>query len=308
MKREYRTSEKVFRKLLTDLKTKGKQVRPRDLLVTELENHVYTLPPYVRFCNFEARKLNVPYIKREFLWYLRGVASDLEITNHASMWKSLVREDKTINSNYGQYIFSLERDDHISGLCQFDAAVKLLGSDKDSRRASMVILKSKHVKELESKDVPCTYALNFRIRDNKLKMTVHMRSQDAIFGMGNDAPCFSFIHEMMYVTVRDTYYPELEMGEYCHFADSFHLYERHFEMLDKIVDGSPYVPVECPKISSVEEVKFLRKWIHASGYLEKDFFDWDDSILSNISRFPELQEMIKQNTERFPFAKWLITF
>ena len=43
-------------------------------------------------------------------------------------------------------------------------------------------------------------------------MTVRMRSQDAIFGMTNDAANFSFIHEMIYVTLRDKKYSNFKNG------------------------------------------------------------------------------------------------
>lgn len=228
----------------------GKEVSPRGLLIKELENANYTLPPYIRFANFDARKLSLKYIKREFLWYLKGDRYDTSITEHASMWKGLINTDGGINSNYGQYINR-----------QFDTVISTLKADKDSRRASIMILSAEHLLS-ETNDYPCTYALNFRIRDNKLKMTVHMRSQDAIFGMGNDAPAFSFVQEMVYVMLKEAY-PDLQMGEYHHFADSLHIYEKHFKMVEQILEdrknaGNGFTAIECPRISSIEEVKYLR--------------------------------------------------
>jgi thymidylate synthase len=296
-------SESVFRKILTDV-SNGNKVSPRGQLVLEIENYNYTLPPRVKFCNFEARKLNEDYIKREFLWYLRGIPDDHEITNHATMWQSLINDDNEINSNYGQYIF---KPNEIRGLSQFDAVVKLLGTDKDSRRASMVILSRYHTVELDSKDVPCTYALNFRIRDNKLKMTVHMRSQDAIFGMGNDAPCFSLIHEMVYVSVRDLYYPDLEMGEYHHFADSFHVYERHFTMLDSIVSGSNYVDIDCPQIKNVNEVEFLKSWIHSIDYGFTEHYLFRGRY-NNLEADSFIKNLVKDQLSNYEFSSWLLTF
>lgn len=226
--------------------TEGKEVSPRGFLIKELENANYELPPYVRFANFMSRKLSLKYIKREFLWYLRGDRYDTSITEHASMWKGLINKDGGINSNYGQYINK-----------QFDSVINTLKSDKDSRRASIMILSADHLLS-ETADFPCTYALNFRIRDNKLNMTVHMRSQDAVFGMGNDAPAFSMVQEMIYVTLRDTY-PELVMGQYHHFADSLHIYEKHFEMVNDILQNpESFTPVICPRMSSIDEVNYLR--------------------------------------------------
>jgi thymidylate synthase len=235
-----------FYKIYKDL-SKGKEVSPRGYLIKELENYNYDLQPYERFPSFVARKLSISYLKKEFLWYLKGDRYDASIINYAGMWKSVMNPDGSFNSNYGQYFFGKQN--------QYDIVLKILQEDKDSRRASILLLTKEH---LSSKtDVPCTYAINFRIRDNYLNMTVHMRSQDSVFGMGNDAPTFSFIHEMMYNSLRETY-PELRYGIYHHFADSFHIYEKHYGMLAEILKGD-YKHIDCPKILNADEVRFLRK-------------------------------------------------
>lgn len=228
---------------------KGKEISPRGLLCKELENYSFSLSPYVRFFNFESRKLNISYIKQEFLWYLRGNRYDLSICKYAKLWKDIIALDRGINSNYGQYIFGDEN--------QFDNIVHILEKDKDSRRAVITILNSKYLLNENEKDVPCTCYLSFRIRNNTLNMTVRMRSQDAIYGAGSDIPIFSFIHEMLYETLKETY-PDLIYGDYYHSADSFHVYAKHFEMLDKICGNDIYKLVLCPKISNRTEVKFLR--------------------------------------------------
>jgi thymidylate synthase len=217
--------------------------------VLEIEDYTYRLPAYVRFTSFVARKFNLNYVKKEFLWYLRGDRYDLSIREHAKMWANLVDDDGGINSNYGQYVFADK-----AGI---KFVVDELTADKDSRRATIMILANQHLK-VGARDVPCTYSLNFRIRKNKLKMSVRMRSQDAIFGMTNDAPCFSFIQECVFNLVKEQY-PELELGTYTHTADSFHVYDRHYDMLNAILNSTPdeFEYVECPRIKNGDEVRFL---------------------------------------------------
>jgi thymidylate synthase len=238
----------IFKRIYNTLYALGSECAPRGFKILELENYAYEIAPYTRFINFESRKLNIDYIKQEFLWYLRGDRLDKSICDHAKIWKEIVNEDGSINSNYGQYIFG--------NINQFDTVVDTLKKDKDSRRASIVILTKEHLQS-NTKDVPCTYSINFRIRENKLNMSVHMRSQDAIYGMGNDLPCFSFIHEMMFETLRETYI-DLEYGKYHHIADSFHIYERHFDMIKKIVSNDVFTDVVIPRINGKAEVDFLR--------------------------------------------------
>ena len=275
-------NEQRWRKIFKDVVVNGRYVSPRGKKVIEIEDYSYVLPPYVRFCNFVDRKLNMDYVRREFLWYLRGDRFDISITEHAKMWKGLVNADGGINSNYGQYVFG--------DVKQFDNVVKTLSDDRDSRRASIVILNSGHLSS-ETRDVPCTYALNFRIRQNDLNMSVAMRSQDAVFGMGNDAPAFSFIHEMVQVALTRVY-PELELGTYHHSANSFHVYERHFNMLERLsghsldlwehCERTPYVPVDCPRISSADEVDFLRACDFSSIPEGFSFARWLNDIKTEV--------------------------
>lgn len=264
-----KSSSDYFRSIYHDIADLGTISYPRGLKIIELENYSFTLPPYVRFTNFTSRKLNLDYIKQELMWYLRGDLYDLSIANHASIWKGLISEEGTLNSNYGYQIFSKshQQDKNIVEISShgdkknsgIDWVVEELARDKDSRRASITILNNDHLNST-TKDVPCTYSLNFRIRNNKLNMSVKMRSQDAIYGMSNDIPFFSIVHEMTLKYVQEVY-SEVEYGLYNHSVDSLHVYERHFEMLDRLTNNDDYTELEIPKISSASEVNYLRKMV-----------------------------------------------
>lgn len=256
-------NDTTFKKIFSDILIRGKKVSPRGQLIIELENYSYELEPYIRFSSFVSRKLSVDYIKQEFLWYLKGDKFDDSITQHAKLWKKLTNKDGSFNSNYGQYFFGTQN--------QFDVVIDMLVKDKDSRRASIVLLTKEHLSS-NTNDVPCTYSINFRIRDNHLNMSVHMRSQDAIYGMGNDAPAFSFLHEMMYNALKE-YYPDIEYGTYHHVADSFHVYEKHFEMI-KQIPYDEYIDVHCPRISGPNEVKFLRELNYTDIPIAYKFTHW----------------------------------
>lgn len=261
-------SKDIFVEIYKNISRDGKLIAPRGMTVLEEENGSYNIPPYVRFTNFKSRKLNLDYIKREFLWYLKGDRHDVSIAQYAKIWQMVVNDDGSFNSNYGQYFFGEQN--------QFDTVVKILREDKDSRRASVLLLTKEHVNS-DTKDVPCTYSVNFRIRDNKLNMTVRMRSQDAVFGLGNDLPTFSFIHEMMYNALLE-FYPELEYGNYHHSSDSLHIYERHFEMVATIIADDEYTEVECPKMSGPDEVRFLRNCNFENIPEEYKFTKWLTTI------------------------------
>jgi thymidylate synthase len=266
----------LWRQIFIDVKKDGKIVAPRDREIIEVENYHYELPPFVRFCTLVPRDLKFDYIRAETNWMLRGDPYDLSIGQASNIWRNIVVDGK-LNSNYGYAWYTK---------FGFDFVVEQLIQDKDSRRASTVIVEREHL-DLRQKDVPCTAYINFRIREDKLNMSVHMRSQDAVYGMGNDAPAFSFLQEMVFVLLRDKYYPDLQMGTYHHTSDSFHIYTRHYEMLDQLVaEDVAFTSTPFPRIQDSQEVDYL--------------------LSKNIGRqtLTGTPPLIQSN---FKFAKWLET-
>jgi len=263
----------IWRDIFRNVANRGKYTAPRDKQVLEIENFHYELPAYVRFCSLTPRALKLGYIKQEQLWFLRGDPYDLSILNYSNIWKNIVVRGR-LNSNYGQAFFRRGGVDWV---------IRELCHDRDSRRACITILGSEegHLKP-DTKDVPCTAYLNFRIRTTPgqgdfLNMSVHMRSQDTVYGMGNDAPAFSFLHEMILQQLRFTKYPELQLGTYHHTADSFHVYERHYKMLEELIaEDVGFQPVEVPRIYDSFEVDYLTRDVHngVSPAPEWQFTQW----------------------------------
>jgi thymidylate synthase len=208
------------------------------------------------------------------MWYLTADRYNDSITKSATMWKQLRQPDGGgWFSNYGQYWFAMQyMPDGSSG---FDWVVESLIADKDSRQAIIPMLSTEHLFP-GNKDVVCTYSVGFRIRNERLHMTVNMRSQDAMWGMTNDIFCFSILHEMIYVTLRDLRYPDLIMGPYTHKVDSFHIYEHHFDMLRKILEEGQegYYEIDCPKIYDHREVINLIEYRREDNRPDHLFTEW----------------------------------
>ena len=269
----------AFYSVLLKLKHEGEKVSPRGQECLELTNFSYSLPPRIRFMCFKHRKLNLDYIKEEFCWYLRGDKHDTSIAKLAKIWEGMIDKDGIINSNYGQYLFNKESSDGLTYASNVDRVVSELKRDRDSRRATISILANSHHTRT-AVDIPCTAYLNFHIRHDNLIMYVRMRSQDAIFGMGNDAPCFSFIHELVYTELAP-YYPKLAMGPYHHSSDSFHVYKRHYEMLDMILED-PVIDEElnekCPPMiadgHTLDELLIVSNWANSNGIGFSRFGGW----------------------------------
>jgi len=268
-----------IKKLYRDLYYHGEEIEVRGLKTKELQNYQIVFKPYQRFINFTSRKLNLSYIKYELYWYFNASFEDLSICDHAKIWKDLVNDDKTINSNYGAIIFN----------GQFERVIKTLFDDKYSRRAVIMIGDNDNLSDEKTKDIKCTSSIVFSIRNNTLNMFVHMRSNDAIFGLCNDVPFFSILHEMVYVVLKNVMYEDLIYGDYTHYVNSLHVYERHYNMLKKIVLlDEDIIEIDCPKISCVNEVEFIKEIKHTDDVYKK------------------LEDSKLKNNPEFDFIKWLL--
>lgn len=90
--------------------------------------------------------------------------------------------------------------------------------------------------EDEKHDFICTLYQQFFIRNNRLECITNMRSNDCIFGIFNDSPWFEYVYNDMYQKLL-TKYKDLEKGSLIYIANSFHCYERHFEVLERIANN-----------------------------------------------------------------------
>lgn len=236
--------------IFDDLKHRGRLVSPRGEPTIELEDYQITFHPIRdRFCSFAERDLSMRYLAGELAWYLRGDRDDLSIVKYSSFWEKLRNnEPPEFNSNYGHALFRQG---------QYAHAQRQLVFDRDSRQACIVI-NSPEVVMSETNDKICTNAIMFRIRDGRLNMSVQMRSNDVIFGLGYDAAIFGILYEMMLADLRVTY-PDLQVGWYRHTAASFHIYRRHWPMMEAILAnyGANYEVLDVPEIRSHVDVTEL---------------------------------------------------
>ncbi len=205
------------------IESNGSIAQPRDLKVKELIYGQLEIDPTQPFANFIDRKFNWKYFAGELAWYLNKNNNIDYINQFSSFWKNITNPGTNeINSNYGTLLFG----------DQLLWCLNSLKSDKNTRQAIAFLNQPKFQFE-GNKDFVCTMYLNFFIRDNKLNMKVQMRSNDIFYGLTFDAPFFAFVHQHMFLWLKETY-PLLRLGTYAHFADNIHFYEHHFELADSI--------------------------------------------------------------------------
>lgn len=166
------------------------------------------LNPLDNYINTDYRKWNSTYAEREWDWYLSGNPSAVEISKFAPIWKNMMDDKGNVRSNYG---WQWKRNK------QLDKVVNQLKLNKETRQAVISIYDGKEIDTYKN-DTPCTYAVQFTILNNKLNMTVLMRSNDLWYGFCNDQFCFSRLQEMVSIELN------IEIGTYYHFAHNLHIY------------------------------------------------------------------------------------
>lgn len=185
------------------------------------------------------RGLSYSYMLGELVWYLKA-RNDVDfIKTFGPYWAQISDDGKTSNSAYGYIIFKKY------GFDQYQQVIEQLRKDPSSRRAKINI-NVPNPKSIETKDEPCTIALDFLIRNGRLNCTAIMRSSDIWLGIPYDVIFFTTLQRMIAEELG------VSIGEYTHFTASLHAYERDFpkilEMLKKY-GGLPIGTMTAPRLS-----------------------------------------------------------
>jgi len=172
----------------------------------------YMENPSQKIITNKERKFSEKYAESEWLWYLSGDRSVERLgAIHGKIppiWLRMADENGNVNSNYG---WQWKRNN------QLYKVIAMLENNPNTRQATISIYDGKEI-ENYSKDTPCTYAVQFTILDNKLCMSVLMRSNDLWYGFCNDQYQFASLQQM----VADSL--SIETGWYYHYAHNMHLY------------------------------------------------------------------------------------
>ncbi len=129
------------------------------LVLTDVRNSVITWP---------ARKLNYQFMVAEGLWMMLG-RDDVDMIGHYCNDISKFSDDG--QKFFGAYGPPLRN--------QLPYVIRKLRSDSDSRQAVVTLWRPNPP---DTKDVPCTVAIQFMVRDGKLHGIFTMRSSDAWLG------------------------------------------------------------------------------------------------------------------------------
>jgi thymidylate synthase len=169
----------------------------------------------------------------ELLWYLTRDNELSFIKEYIPQYEKESEDGKTVFGGYGPRLFSMR------GIDQIANTLNLLRDKPTSRRAVIQIFDAADISGAH-KEIPCTTTLQFLARDGKLHMSTTMRSNDAYMGLPHDVFAFTMFQEIMARSLS------CELGDYHHYVGSLHVYEKHYDAVDRYVSEKWQARIEMP--------------------------------------------------------------
>lgn len=200
------------------VRSAGREVSPRGMKTIEVEDALILVNnPWATLPMGVGRGI-VPGIGAvEALQLLGGVSTPETVIAVGPQFANYAEDSGLFHGAYG-----------LRTRGQYDEVIRKLRHDPDSRQAVVTIWDPKLDNLPEKRDYPCTVLHQFRIRDGRLNMSVYMRSNDAWLGLGYDGFQFTRVQIALASVLG------VEVGTYAHHAGSLHLYEQHYDAVDKL--------------------------------------------------------------------------
>tara|TARA_R110002012_G_scaffold3618_2_gene17010 strand:- start:420 stop:1061 length:642 start_codon:yes stop_codon:yes gene_type:complete len=172
----------------------------------------YIQNPLDNHITHKQRDWKLEYAEAEWQWYLSGDRNIKKLGDLygkiPTIWQRMADSFGNVMSNYG---WQWQRNH------QIDYVVGKLREQPNTRQAAISIYDCKEF-ERYRKDTPCTYAIQFTRFEDKLNMSVYMRSNDIWYGFCNDQYQFSSLQKMIAERLS------IDVGWYYHQAHNMHLY------------------------------------------------------------------------------------
>jgi thymidylate synthase len=221
----------AWRHLLDVVLSTGSVVKPRGMATVEKLHQRIVVNMHHPVLLLKDRGLNYSFAAAEALWILDGDDQLAPLTAYNKRMAEFSDDGVTLSGAYGPRI-----------VAQLDYVVRSLLRDRDTRQA---VITTWERNPKPSKDVPCTVALQFIIRNDELHCQVYMRSSDVWLGVPYDVFSFSMVAAKvacLYNHNRFTLSPtpaNVSLGKLMLTAGSSHLYEPQWEAARALLKWAP---------------------------------------------------------------------
>lgn len=204
------TIDEGWHRTLDSARICGFESSPRGMRVRELFHHAVSFDMRYPVLRCPGRRLNYRFMAAEALWILEGSDRLADLAPYNPNMARFSDDGVTLAGAYGPRIVP-----------QIPYVVRKIVDDPATRQATLTIWTPNPA---SSKDVPCTVAMDFKLRAGRLDAHVFMRSSDVWLGLPYDAFSFSCVAFAVVGLLRGNGV-DAEPGTLYVTAASSHLYE-----------------------------------------------------------------------------------
>lgn len=217
----------------------GIEVAPRGMKTREIEDAVIFIDDIYHTLPLKVGRGPVPGIGAvEAMQLLSGTSFPETVIAVGPQFANYAEDTGLFHGSYG-----------LRTQGQYEAVIEKLRRDSDSRQAVVTIWNPAVDNEENRRDYPCTVMHQFRIRDNKLNMSVYMRSNDVWLGAAYDFFQFTRVQIALASVLG------VKPGKYAHHVGSLHIYEQHYEAAENLKKTDELLFIPSIIGSSWEEIK-----------------------------------------------------
>ena len=212
------------------------------------------------------KKLHLKSIIYELLWFLKGDTNIKYLKdNGVSIWDEWADENGDLGPVYGAQWRSWQGANGKT-IDQITEVIDQIKKNPDSRR---LMVSAWNVAEIPNMALaPCHAMFQFYVVDGKLSLQLYQRSADVFLGVPFNIASYALLL-MMVAQVCD-----LEVGEFVHTFGDVHIYNNHFEQVEKQLSR---------ELKSLPTMKL-------NPNIKNIFdFDFDDFTLENYDPHPGIK-------------------
>jgi thymidylate synthase len=210
----------------------GEEVAPRGMKTREIEDATIFIDDVYNTLPLKVGRNPVPGIGAvEACQLLSGTSFPETVIAVGPQFKNYAEDNGMFHGSYGTRTRG-----------QYAHVVQKLTNDTDSRQAVVTIWSPDLDNKPGKRDYPCTVLHQFRIRNNRLNMSVYMRSNDVWLGAAYDFFQFTRLQIAMASVLG------IEPGKYAHHVGSLHIYEQHYGAAEQLTKTDELVDI--PVITS----------------------------------------------------------
>lgn len=218
---------KTWLNALNDILTNGDPVAPRGKMTREIPQRTLVVDMRRPVLVVPSRKLNYKFMAAEAFWILSGDDRVETIAPYNSNIKQFSDDGETFFGAYGPKVVG-----------QLQYIIDKLSADSGTRQAGLTIWREN---PRDTKDVPCTVAIFFNIRNgSKLNVHVFMRSSDAWLGVPYDVFNFSMLGHLVCALLNSNAGLDIEPGTLYLTAASCHLYEVNWDVARECLNAESF--------------------------------------------------------------------